>query len=299
MRLNPDYLVVFSTVAELGSVSRAAERLNLSQPAVSGSLKSLQELVGEPLYERHPRGITLTAAGTALLPYASAVARSLSRASEVILDRRGRTRSDVRIGVSWTLSVTQPTRLLAQVKQSDLAVQLTIISDHSQALIQMVSAGELHAALAVDASQSLPDGLEARRFGEEEVSLIAVAGHAIHGAGYVPLSAVATETLLWPMSGSSVRRRAESALHSAGLTGVPFLELGGFLAVREALISGVGVAFLPRSMVRRELEAGWLTAVGVEWPSFTLGYHIVSPPMALLSSATRAVLELVDSKKFV
>ncbi len=77
MRLNPDYLMVFSTVAELGSVSRAAERLNLSQPAISASLKSLQELVGEPLYERHPRGITLTSAGMTLLPAASAVARVL------------------------------------------------------------------------------------------------------------------------------------------------------------------------------------------------------------------------------
>jgi DNA-binding transcriptional LysR family regulator len=53
------------------------------------------------------------------------------------------------------------------------------------------------------------------------------------------------------------------------------------------------MAFLPRSMVGRELAAGWLTAVGLEVASFTLGYHVVSPPQALLSSATRSVLNLV------
>jgi LysR family transcriptional regulator, low CO2-responsive transcriptional regulator len=293
MRLNPDYLVVFSTVAELGSVSRAAERLNLSQPAISASLKSLQELVGEPLYERHPRGITLTSAGMTLLPAASAVARGLTRASELILEQRGQSKTEVRLGVSWTLSVNQPVQLLEQMQAQKMTNRVVFVSDHTQALIQQVAAGQLHAALAIDASQNLPEGLEAQRFGEEEVSLIALGSHAIHGMGYVSLKTVESETLLWAMPGSSVRRRAEAALNAAGVTAAQHLELGGFLAVREALLKGLGMAFLPRSMVGRELAAGWLTAVGLEVASFTLGYHMISPPQALLSTATRSILNLV------
>jgi LysR family transcriptional regulator, low CO2-responsive transcriptional regulator len=292
VRLSSEYLIVFATVAELGSVSRAAERLNLSQPAVSGQLKALQDLVGEALYERHSRGITLTAAGTMLLPQANAVMRSLNRAAESVLELRGRATRDVNLGASWILSASLVPQLFERLSDTP-NVRLNLRSDHSEALLTAVNVGELHAALVVDANRNVPEGLEVTRFGEEDIRLIVPTGHALVGTGYVGLHALTDQTVLWPMRGSSVRRRSELALERAGVRPQRSLELGGFLAIKEGLLRNLGVAFLPSSMVRRELEHGQLHSLGIEANGLTLDYCVVAPAWGLLTHPTRLVLEAI------
>ncbi|MDP9457028.1 MAG: LysR family transcriptional regulator [Actinomycetota bacterium] len=81
MPLNPDHLVTFARVAEVGSLSRAAASLNLTQPAVSNQMNGLARAAGEPLFKRHRLGVTLTPAGRELLPHARAVVRALEGAA--------------------------------------------------------------------------------------------------------------------------------------------------------------------------------------------------------------------------
>jgi DNA-binding transcriptional LysR family regulator len=147
--------------------------------------------------------------------------------------------------------------------------------------------GELDATLAVDASQALPDGLEARHFSSEDLRLIVPSGHRLAESGYVNLNVLQDESLLWPMAESSVRRRASRLLRASGVTPKRELELGSFLALRAALVEGLGVAILPRRMVGLEIEDGHLSSVGQEANDITLGYHVVSAPMAMLPGAVR------------
>ncbi|GHF63611.1 DNA-binding transcriptional LysR family regulator [Deinococcus metalli] len=288
MRINPEYLVTFNVVAELGSVSKAAEYLNLSQPAVSGQLRALHTLIGEPLYIRHARGITLTPAGFDLLPHAQTLARTMKRVSELAHDKRHRLKTQVQLGVSWTLA-PRAVHLAAAFQRGTPTV--TIQAAHTPELIARVGRGELDAALTVDASQVLPEGLEARRFSSEDLRLIVPPGHVLNGQGYAPLHALAGEVLLLPMVESSVRKRAAKLLDHAGVSPWAQLELGSFLAVKDALVRGVGVAILPRSLVDAEVDHGLLASVGLESPEVTLGYHAVSAPLALLPTTVREVLD--------
>ncbi|UBV44144.1 LysR family transcriptional regulator (plasmid) [Deinococcus taeanensis] len=287
MRINPDFLVTFNAVAEFGSVSKAAEYLHLSQPAVSGQLRSLAELVGAPLYTRRARGIALTAEGRELLPHAQAIARSMKRVTDLAGEHRDRRRSHVRLGASWTLSVRAVT--LAGQFQSGVPT-VSLHSGHTPHLIARVAAGELDAALTVDASQALPEGLEARRFSSEDLRLIVPPGHPLASEGYVTPGVLARETLLQPMPESGVRKRAAKLLDGAGVMPRHVLELGGFLAVKAALHAGLGVAILPRSLVGPEVDHGLLVSLGLEAPEVTLGYHVVSAPQALLPTAVAEVL---------
>ncbi|GAA5513920.1 HTH-type transcriptional activator CmpR [Deinococcus carri] len=293
MRVNPDYLITFNAVAEFGSVSKAAEYLNLSQPAVSGQLRALAGLIGAPLYTRRSRGITLTPEGRELLPHAQAIARSMRRVTELAGPHRGRTRAHVRLGTSWTLS-GHGVRLVGHFRGEQPSTDLPSIglhSGHTPHLIGLVARGELDAALTVDASQTLPEGLEARRFSSEDLRLIVWPEHPLAREGYVAPTALRNETLLLPMPESSVRKRAARLLETAGVTPRGQLELGGFLAVKAALHTGLGVAILPRSMVGPEVEHGLLVSLGLEAPDVTLGYHVVSAPRALLPQAVTAVLD--------
>src|SRR5476649_693839 len=100
--MTPDQLITFATVAEHSNISRAALALHLSQPAVSGQLRQLQDEFGEPLYQREGRGIRLTAAGEQLAVYATRIRETVGQAHAYRNALRGLERGTLRIGASTT-----------------------------------------------------------------------------------------------------------------------------------------------------------------------------------------------------
>src|ERR1700722_2494353 len=100
--MTPDQLISFSTVSEHGNISRAANALHLSQPAVSGQLRQLQDEFGEPLYRREGRGVKLTAAGEGLAVYADQMRETFAQAHAFRNALRGLESGTLRVGASTT-----------------------------------------------------------------------------------------------------------------------------------------------------------------------------------------------------
>lgn len=296
MRLNPDYLVTFSVVAEYGNISRAAEALRLSQPAVSGQLKALQDLVGERLYTRTAYGITLTEAGQDLLGYARVMATTLSGAAEHLRTRQARTRP-LRLGLSWTLG-TAAVGIVSSAHSAGHEVRVT--SGHSTSLIESVTSGAVDAALIVQPAAPLPPGVEVHPFSAEDLCLLVPMGHALEARGSTPLLAAAQEVFLWPMLGSTVTRHAERLLNEATVLPEVQFELGSLAAVREALVRGLGVTILPLSVARPEIDAEQVSPVLIEAPNVTLSYVVVVPSDLVARLEARRLLELVlQSRRIV
>ncbi|PYE51951.1 LysR family transcriptional regulator [Deinococcus yavapaiensis] len=289
MRLSPDLLVTFSVVAEYGNISRAAEALRLSQPAVSAQLKTLQDLVGERLYVRNAYGITLTDAGRDLLGYARVIAATTASAAEHLRSRRERTRP-LLLGLSWTLA-SHAVNVVRSAHSNGHEVK--VVSGHSSDLGEQVAAGSLDAALIVRPLTPLPVALTAHRFSAEDLSLLVPAEHELEARGSTPLLAVSGEVFLWPVSGSTIARRAERLLSEAtALPDVQF-ELGSIAAVRAALVGKVGVTILPPSVARAEIAAGLVTPVLIEAPNVTLEYVVVTPSDVLARTESRLLSDLV------
>ncbi|SMB86036.1 LysR family transcriptional regulator [Deinococcus hopiensis] len=295
MRLNPDYLVTFSVVAEYGNISRAAEALRLSQPAVSGQLRALQDLVGERLYNRTAYGITLTEAGEYLLTYARTIAVTLSSAAEHLESRRSRARP-LRLGLSWMLG-TAAVSMVTSAHAAGHEVRVT--SGHSSHLLDALTAGTLDAALIVRPVGSLPAEVEAQRFSAEDLCLLVPAGHRLEVRGSTPLLAVGQDVFLWPMVGSTVAKHAERLLAEATLIPVVQFELGSLTAVREALVRGIGVTILPPSVAAAEVEAGLISPVLIEAPNVTVEYVVVTPTDVLARPASRRLGDLIMKSRQV
>ena len=98
MTFDPQHLQAFSTLVRLGSLGRAAAVLNLSQPALSRTIKRLEAKVGAPLFERHSKGMRLTEIGRALAPHAAVLEAEANRAMEEIYALRGLARGTIRVG---------------------------------------------------------------------------------------------------------------------------------------------------------------------------------------------------------
>src|SRR5437868_6918270 len=103
--MNLGHLAIFRAVAEEKSVSRGAERLMVSQPAVSKQLAQLERSLGVRLLDRHPRGVRITAAGEVLLTYARRIFAAEAEAEAAIEELRGLRRGRLRVGASTTIGV--------------------------------------------------------------------------------------------------------------------------------------------------------------------------------------------------
>ncbi|GAA5440583.1 LysR family transcriptional regulator [Deinococcus caeni] len=286
MRVNPEQLVTFSVVAQLGSVSRAAQALNLSQPAVSGQLRALQDQIGRPLYVRRGRGVTLTEDGERLLPHAQAIARTLHEVGEQITDLR-RPLTTLRVGFSFALTGLASA---AARRALDLGLHLQAETRPAADLAQGVRDGTLAAALLVTSPQrTLPD-LDLHRVGEDQLRLGVAPTHPLARQGYVAPHALRGETLLWPARGSGVRVQTERILQ--GVAPAQGLEVGSLWAALEGVRRGDGVAVLPASFMARDVQVGQVRSLGLEAPAVTVLHVLVTPPAALLPSATGRLIGL-------
>src|SRR6476620_8575509 len=111
-------LHAFSTIVETGSLGRAAAALNVTQPALSRTVKRLEDQVGEPLFERHSKGMQLTDFGSALLPHATLLLRESEHASETINAMRGLAKGTIRVGAVGSIAcLTLPQAISAVLEK--------------------------------------------------------------------------------------------------------------------------------------------------------------------------------------
>ncbi|ABF44269.1 transcriptional regulator, LysR family (plasmid) [Deinococcus geothermalis DSM 11300] len=288
--LNPEHLLTFARVARLGSLSAAAEELYLTQPAVSHQLKLLTHAVGEPLFRRHRTGVHLTAAGEGLLPHAQALARALEGAQHYVQELRGLERGVLSVAASSTIAAALLPRVLTAFHSQYPEVTFQVRQGNTREVLDALQSGQVELALIEGPPGPLGPHLQARAFGEDELILVIAPTHPLAQAG---LQGVATLPLVWREHGSGTREVAEQALAGAGLQTRTVLELPGTEAVKEAVMGGLGAAFLPERRVHREVQAGLLTRLELTLPGLRRPLIQVTPPPEQLSQAARTFLNLL------
>ncbi|KAG0186392.1 hypothetical protein DFQ28_007945 [Apophysomyces sp. BC1034] len=251
--MTPDQLLTFASVAEHQNISRAAEAVHLSQPAVSGQLRLLQEEFGEPLYLRDGRGVRLTDTGRQLAVYAERL-RATWRQAHVLRDAlRGLECGTLRIGASTTPASYLLPYLVADFHRAhpDIEIRTTYgntsdISDTLQALDVAMIEGSVPTELPADTRVHL--------WHDDEIVAIVPAGHPLSEERAVPLSRIGAFPLIWRESGSGVRYEVERAFAQAGVFARGALELAGVEGVKEAVRAGMGVGFVSAMAMRHEDE---------------------------------------------
>lgn len=242
-------LRIFKAVAEEGSVTRAAARLNRVQSNVSARLTQLEQSLGVPLFHRSGRRLLITAEGSRLLGYAD---RLLQLADEAEASVRGAQRPEGRLKVG-SMETTAAARLplvLAEFHRHHPEVDLLLDTGPTDYLIDKVLGHQLDVAL-VAAPVSSP-ALEQQTVFHEELVLLTDCAH-----GFVQSpDDVEKKALLVFRSGCTYRRRLESWFAAAGVATTRVSEFGSFEAIIGCVAAGMGVALMPREVIRqRDLAA--------------------------------------------
>lgn len=288
MALHPEQLLTFAAVARSGSLTAAARERHLSQPSVSSQLKLLASSVGEPLLVRHRLGMRLTPAGEALLPHAQALGRALEGARLFAAELQGLQRGTLRVVASNTLAAHVLPRALAAFHARHPAVTLNIQTANTHGAVRALLAGETDLALIEGPAQPPAEGIRASVIGHDTLRLILPPGHPLNRP---QLNAADLQGLpvIWRESGSGTREVAEGVLRQAGITVRPVLELAGTEAIKEAVISGLGAAFVSELSVRRERAAGQLASPALTLPGLNRDLTALTPDVP--SRTARALLD--------
>jgi LysR family transcriptional regulator, transcriptional activator of the cysJI operon len=258
-------LKVFRTVAGEASFRRAAERLHLSQPAVSQQIHALEEELGVTLFDRAQGRVRLTDAGAVLLTYARKGARLAEEAQAALENARGEAAGELRIGASLTITQYVLPRMLGDFLRLHPRIRLDVRSANTEHIVAALAAGEIDLGL-IEGPVSSREVFR-QRFLEDRMVLIVGRRFPWPQKGTVPVQALTQVPLLMRERGSGSRRVVELALRRAGLRWRDLriaLELDSIVAIVSAVEAGLGAGFVSEWAIRKEVRLGTVRVVPVD-----------------------------------
>ena len=257
-------LEVFCAVAARRSFSLAAKAVNLSQPAVSLQVQSLEEHYGTRLFDRSVNSISLTPMGEILYQHARNILSIWEQADREIRDHIGSMEGEVMVGASTTVGQYVLPRVIGNFQRKFPLAVVRLQVNNTAEIIRLLTENILDLGLleaSVDNKKLACDALTTDR-----IVLIIGTEHPWAGREYVVAAELRGEPLILREPGSGTRRVVERALRDANLRMEDFgrvMELGSTEAIKTAVESGLGIAFVSQWAVRKELQLGSLKVIPV------------------------------------
>lgn len=262
-------LRAFVAIAETGTFTAGAQRVHVTQAAISMQIRQLENELGSKLFVRAPRRVILTEAGEHLLQRAQLILREHDAAQEEIAELAGAQRGRLRIGnSSATVATDSLPKLLTELRKHHAVVEVTVGSGTSAALVQRILAGEMDVAfvsLPVDAH-----GIQTERLDEDQLVAIASPRHRLAKQRTVSAYTLAGEKLILGERGGNTRRMIDQFFAQAGVALKVAMELSRQAAIRRMVEADMGVGIVPLQSVREEVEKGrlvrwWIEGAQINW----------------------------------
>lgn len=265
-----EQLIGALTIARLGSFTRAAQELGLSQPALSRQIMNLEKHLGVRVFDRVGRSVRLTSAGDELVARIGPLLEELSRVTVNLAAAGGSAAGRVRLGASESVAVHVLPSILRSYLQSHRRVDLRLTCATTERLPEMVASGEVD--VAVTSIEYEPPGLQIRQLWDEELVLVLPMGHKARSRSILSYK---SEDFIMLSPGTITRRLLDRALVESNIELKVVLEHTSPEVIKAMVFAGLGLAILPEPTVRRETRRGELAA----WPLTDL--TVVRPIVAI------------------
>ncbi|AZM51417.1 LysR family transcriptional regulator [Streptomyces sp. WAC 01529] len=252
---DPTRLAALVAVSEAGSITRAAERLGYTVPALSQQLAKLEREAGTALLVRHHRGARLTGAGELLVGHARRVLDEMERARHELARIAGLSGGRLRVGTFQTAGIHLLPPVLSAFRRAHPEVELTVTDHEPPFGVAAVAAGEIDLALTHTYAPAEPVPLPAAVSAEpvlvEELVLVTQPGHALtSGTSRLAPAELAGQPLISMAPDHPPRLAVERALARAGATPSVVVGTPGYALVCALVSAGLGVAVVPEMVAR-------------------------------------------------
>ncbi len=262
-------LRAFVAISDSGTFTAGAQRVNVTQAAISMQIRQLENETGARLFIRAPRRVILTEAGEHLLLRARQILREHDAALDEIAELAGAERGRLRIGTASAMVTTDalPT-ILRGVRKQHTSAEITVHSGTSEVLVQQVLAGELDIAFV-----SLPveaRGIQTERLSEDQLVAIASPKHRLAKHETISPYTLAGERLILGERGGNTRRLIDQFFAQAGVSLTVAMELSRQAAIRRMVEEDMGVGIVPLHSVNEDVTSGklirwWIEGAEINW----------------------------------
>jgi len=288
-------------VAELGSLSRAAERLGIAQPALSRQIRLFEAELGAPLFVRHGRGMVLTELGHSVLVPAVEILAQLDAIRQIVAEGTTSFLGRVRVGVTPTVAEVATVPLVQAIREAHPRLSLCFTTGFSGHLMEWLKRGELDCCVAYDAQSSTL--VRTKPVLEETLLLVGGRDRGLAMERAISFASLAGEHLVLPSPAHGLRTILNACASRAGIQLTPSLEADSLAAMIDLVRGGFGLTILPLAPIHARLRAGELTAAPLSDPVPSRRVLIAYPTDRPIMPAARFVgevfariaAELVDS----
>lgn len=284
------HLEIFSAVCARGSVTQAAEILNMTQPAVSQAIRELEVFYGVKLFQRMNRRLYITDAGRSLQQYADTILSQLEESVHVLRDAEAG--GSCHFGVHVTLGETRLAAILTTLRRQVPEVQIRSYVFNSARTEQMILENRLD--FAVTDHVTLSPACLAQHLCTED--LCAVCDPAFPAPECLTLAELVDQPLLLRESGSGTRTSFDAVVQTANLSVEPLLESVSTQALTACAEAGLGIAVLPRSLAAGSLARGSLREIDLEDARFFRQYHLVRHRRKYLTAGMQRVIAVIRAE---
>ena len=255
-----DQVKTFVAVATFGGFRKAAQVLSVSQPAVSARIKALEGSLGVRLFERGREGLVLSQAGRALRPHAEQLLHAVAVARQAVQEGGGGSGGALQIAAALSICTYLLPDVLKRFQATHRKVAITVRAGHSKEVLEMVLGGEAEIGLARSLHHPAVETVSLR---DDPLILVADRGHLPTPARRARLEAVAEWPLVFFDRGSSDWTLTHGLFRRAGLVPNVAIEVETIEAAKRMVERGLGLAFLPRIAVAREIRRGSLVGIKI------------------------------------
>lgn len=247
------------------SFGQAAERLHLTQPALSKSIRNLELSLGVQLFERHPAGVSLTDYGRVFLDYAALVNAELARATEHLAELKGRGAGVVRVGAGATLMKYLMPETVRRFMHGSEGASLSFAQDVRANLAARLRRGEIDVMIG-SVSPAGDDDLHAELVLQDELGVVAARGHPLEN-GVAAMADLARYRWILPDTSESENDRLQAVFRAAGVKGPDVaVRVSSSLFMSQWLKDGPFLSYLPRALVTRVEEYRHLVPIETAEP---------------------------------
>lgn len=291
-------LKVFCAVAERLSFTQAAATLYLTQPAVTLQIKALERELGVRLFDRAGGRVQLTKAGSVLFDYAKRIAALYAEAERAVGEVIGEERGELPLAASTTIAQYLLPPLIGKFNAVYPGIEVKLLSDNTEGVIRALDQSRCKLGL-IEGPVGRRD-LHARRFVEDEIVCIVAADHQWANRPEVTPQCLLKEPLIMREHGSGTRRVIEAAMKRARLNLKRLritMELDSTEAIKSAVEAGLGVGFVSKWALRKELLLGSLVALPISGMRMPRWFQFIYPHSPALRGAPFTFIRFAQRRR--
>lgn len=284
-------LRTFQSVAELGSLSKASDRLRIAQPALSRQIKLLEHELRIELFTRNGRGMVLTSAGQLLLDRTSGLVRQIEQVRDDLQSVNGTPSGHVVLGLVPTVSCVLAAGFARRIVERFPDISLRIVESYGGHLVEWLHRGEMDLAIIYGPSVDLH--LAVQTLGRDDVVAVGPRGCGLAQRKQVDIGWLAEQKLVLPSNSHGLRAMIEKAAARKNLSLNVSVEADSFRILTSFVEEGLGFTVLPPSAIRHEIAQGRLEAAPIVKPALTRELILAAPADRPPSIATATISALI------